>query len=138
MPCGGVFLRLCGVFGARPGDKELLDFHQLSVKLGNTFSPAHLVNRLQRHPEFVMRFADRAQRLFFNDGALTVARAQQRWRELAETLDTAIVAEAARWGDCNREAVRGDSEFNGHLLVRGVVDEQHRGFGDSGWPFLDL
>lgn len=51
------------------------------------------------NPDFRMTFADRVYRHLFNNGALTDAVAQARWRALQTQLDTAIVGESARWGD---------------------------------------
>ena len=49
--------------------------------------------------DFRMIFADRLYHHLYNDGALTDAAAMTRWQELQQTIDTAIVAESARWGD---------------------------------------
>ena len=63
-------------------------------------------NRIQRmfrsllvNQDFRMLFTDRMYKHLFNDGALTDAKAQARWQALANTINTAIVAESARWGD---------------------------------------
>lgn len=50
-------------------------------------------------PEFRLVLADRLYRHLFNDGALTDANAQARWRAITEPLEVAIAAESARWGD---------------------------------------
>ncbi len=52
-------------------------------------------------PAFRMKFADRLQRHFFNDGAMTVDRNQARLQRFRDLLDLPIVAESARWGDVN-------------------------------------
>ena len=46
-----------------------------------------------------MRFADRAYEHFFNDGAMTPEKAADFLWSRKETIDLAIVAESARWGD---------------------------------------
>ena len=51
------------------------------------------------NPDFRMVFADRLYRALANDGALTDAASEARWRALMAPLDAAIVAESARWGD---------------------------------------
>ncbi len=56
-----------------------------------------------KHPDFRMTLADRMYKHLFNDGALTDAAAQARWRRLNERIDPAIVAESARWGDVRVE-----------------------------------
>ena len=41
----------------------------------------------------------KAHRHLFNGGLLTPATLQERYRQLADPLTTAIIAESARWGD---------------------------------------
>ena len=49
--------------------------------------------------EYRIRFADIVHELFFNGGALTAEETGQRWARLADSLDEALIAESARWGD---------------------------------------
>jgi hypothetical protein len=63
------------------------------------FNPAWLHIRLTDHPEYLMKFADRVNKYFFNDGILTAAHNIRRWNDRAEQIDLAIIAESARWGD---------------------------------------
>ncbi|HUU90439.1 MAG TPA: lamin tail domain-containing protein [Phycisphaerae bacterium] len=65
--------------------------------------PSNLYAGLRNDPEFRMLFADRVQRHFFNDGALTPEQTQARYQVLADWIDRAIVGESARWGDSSRE-----------------------------------
>lgn len=58
-----------------------------------------LHRRLRNSSEYELRFADRIQKHFFNDGALTLERTQQTWAALNNTIEKAIIAETARWGD---------------------------------------
>jgi hypothetical protein len=51
------------------------------------------------NPDFRMTFADRLYRHLYNEGALTDAAAIARWQALQATIENAIVAESARWGD---------------------------------------
>ncbi len=53
------------------------------------------------NPVFRMMVADRLQRHFFNDGAMTVANNLARLQYFRDLLDLPIVAESARWGDVN-------------------------------------
>ena len=66
------------------------------------FNPRWLHLRLADHPRYRQRFADRAQRAFFNGGALDTPAALARWRALRGQLSGAILAESARWGDAKR------------------------------------
>ena len=52
--------------------------------------------------EYRLRFADRLQKHFYFDGALTPEACEERWMKFAAPLDRAIIAEAARWGDHRR------------------------------------
>lgn len=60
--------------------------------------PTRLFQKLRAFPEFRRAFAERARRHLTGDGALTPAAAAARYRRLAERLEPAIAAEAARWG----------------------------------------
>ncbi len=57
---------------------------------------------LRAHPEYRRLFGDRVQRHFFNDGALTPGQTEAIFDFHASSLDQAIVAESARWGDLLR------------------------------------
>lgn len=64
--------------------------------------PTGLLAGLLQIEEFRVLFGDRIQKHFFNGGALTPQRTAARWMEHAATLDNAIVAESARWGDLSQ------------------------------------
>ncbi|MHC4721720.1 MAG: lamin tail domain-containing protein, partial [Planctomycetota bacterium] len=66
------------------------------------FNPMSLHRELVGHPEYVMRFADRVHKHFFNDGALVETRCAARFMARANEIDLAIIAESARWGDAKR------------------------------------
>ncbi len=53
----------------------------------------------EANEEYALRFADRLYKHFFNDGVLTYQNALAAINYRAEQIDTAIVAESARWGD---------------------------------------
>lgn len=63
------------------------------------FNPWWLHNRLKLNSEYVLRFADRVHRHFFNGGALTAAASTARYQARMDEIDLAIIAESARWGD---------------------------------------
>ncbi len=52
-----------------------------------------------QNSDFKMALADRLYEQLFNNGPLTGANSQARWREISQQIDRAIVAESARWGD---------------------------------------
>src|SRR5262245_57996989 len=63
--------------------------------------------------EYQMDFADRVQRYFFDNGLLTPSSLTNRYRQLADSLEPAIIAEAARWGDDNHTPAYGLPEWLG-------------------------
>ncbi len=58
-----------------------------------------LWNALTEHPDFKLAFADRVYRHCFGDGALTESQTLARFDRLMRSIESAIVAESARWGD---------------------------------------
>ena len=62
-------------------------------------SPAEFYSKLRTYKAFRIRFGDRLQKLFFNNGIMTVENNTNRWDQMSETIEDAIIAESARWGD---------------------------------------
>ncbi|MHC4582469.1 MAG: CotH kinase family protein, partial [Planctomycetota bacterium] len=77
------------------------------------FNPAWLHLQLTAHPEYLMHFADRVHKYFWNDGLLTAAPNIQRWMTRADQIDLAIIAESARWGDAQRHPPRTKDDWEG-------------------------
>jgi hypothetical protein len=71
--------------------------------------PPDLFRYLDNIPDFVVRVGDRLHRHFFHDGALTPTQTAARFTRRTNELDTAIVAESARWGDYRRDVDRRSS-----------------------------
>jgi len=102
-------------------------------------TPFRLAEELKGNAEFRLAFADRVQKHFFNDGALTPAACVARWMKRAEQVDRAMVAESARWGYYRRNPpFTRDREWivEQKRLVRsyfpqrtGIVLEQFRAVG---------
>jgi hypothetical protein len=65
----------------------------------NRDRPTDLYRRLLRNDAFRARIAERIRLHLTGEGALTPEPAATLLQELAATLETAIVAESARWGD---------------------------------------
>jgi hypothetical protein len=61
--------------------------------------PTYLFDKLKKNTEYKMLLADRIQKHFFNNGALSESGASERYQKLAQKLDTALIGESARWGD---------------------------------------
>ncbi|MBN2132347.1 MAG: CotH kinase family protein, partial [Sedimentisphaerales bacterium] len=63
------------------------------------FNPQWLHQQLVAHGEYRMRFADRVYRHCFHDGCLTPQAAAGFLSSRRDTIELAIIAESARWGD---------------------------------------
>ena len=57
---------------------------------------------LRENAEFRLLFADHVHRHLFNNGAATSEVSYARYKELADEVELAIIAESARWGDQSR------------------------------------
>jgi hypothetical protein len=71
-------------------------------RLDANVEAAEAYSYLRQNEAFRLRFADRAQRALFNGGALTPAEAIKRYESVLAEMESAIVAESARWGDMHR------------------------------------
>ncbi len=82
-------------------DQEIvLDFvFRDRLDVSNSNSPAFVYSRLRANEEFRVRFGDRIQRHLFHEGVLTNDVARARWNARADQIDSAVIAESARWGD---------------------------------------
>jgi len=63
------------------------------------FTPWWLHLQLISNTEYRVHFGDRVHKHFFNDGVLTPASVSNIWMSRAAEIETAIIAESARWGD---------------------------------------
>jgi hypothetical protein len=66
-------------------------------------SPPRLFQKLREYEEFRVLFGDRVQRHLGPGGVLSPAAAAARFRANADLLESAILAESARWGDYRRD-----------------------------------
>lgn len=66
-------------------------------------NPEWMHEDLLANPEYRIAFADVAQRLLFNGGAFTPARAQAIWDGLAVQIDQAVIGESLRWAQSTEE-----------------------------------
>jgi len=64
----------------------------------HNFNPGWLHQVLLTRPQYREIFRDRAATLLAPDGALAAEASLSRWKQLRETIDPLIEAEAARWG----------------------------------------
>jgi hypothetical protein len=118
-------------------------FASTTVAVGSSFNqsnPLWMHTHLIVHPEYRMRFADRVYKHFFNDGVLTPKACTDRFMARVHQIETAIIAESARWGDSKRAKPRTKDDdwlpdINGMVtgyfpLRTGVVLNQ---FKSQGW-----
>ena len=66
------------------------------------FNPQWLHQQLMANEEYRMRFADMVQFAFFNDGPLSESALIEKLDAEAAKIETAVIAESARWGDAKR------------------------------------
>ena len=66
------------------------------------FHPQWLHYTLTANKEYVARFADRAYQLLYNEGALGGVKNRERFMQSANSIQEAIIAESARWGDAKK------------------------------------
>lgn len=81
------------------------DSEEVLINSGSTGIPTDPLGiriHVEKLEEYRIRFADRLQKHFFHDGAMTAEQAAARWRRRSDQLDLAIIGESARWGDHQR------------------------------------
>ncbi|MBN1781374.1 CotH kinase family protein [bacterium] len=66
-------------------------------------NPQWFHQKLCENPLYVDRFANRVTKYFFNDGVMTPEANLNRMLDRKKTIELAIIAESARWGDSKRE-----------------------------------
>lgn len=79
------------------------------------FNPQFLHQDLLVHEEYQQLFTDRVQRAMFNDGALTLENSRARLLERRDQIDSAIIGEAARWGDSKTEPAFDKSDWQSEV-----------------------
>ncbi|MFK7787336.1 MAG: chitobiase/beta-hexosaminidase C-terminal domain-containing protein [Crocinitomicaceae bacterium] len=65
----------------------------------NGQNSARVFNRSKVNQDFMMKFADRVYKLCFNNGPMTDDNSRLRWSTLNGNIQSAVIAESARWGD---------------------------------------
>lgn len=78
-----------------------LNGNVLSTKNDN--KPTYLFHQLKQNANFRKRFAERVQLHCYRGGPLSPEGALATFKELADPIDDALYAEAARWGDYRRD-----------------------------------
>jgi hypothetical protein len=86
-----------------PDENRTGPFSPATAGQFDSSNPMFMHGDLLANEEYRMRFADRIQKHFFNGGALSAGRVADLLARRAGILDSAIMAESARWGDSKRE-----------------------------------
>ena len=78
-------------------------------------NPQWIHQELMAHPDYRIRFADRAYKHLFNDGLLTPDQAIARFKARAAQIDMAIIAESARWGSASLNKTTWQAAINNEV-----------------------
>jgi hypothetical protein len=88
-----------GLYENRVNIGTLNDSYKMKVSTFNTLHPQWLHFKLSDNLEYRTRFIDHVYKHFFNNGSMTPANAPALFQSRAKEIETAIIAESARWGD---------------------------------------
>ena len=81
-------------------------------------NPQWMHQKLSENKNYRLKFADRVYKHFFNNGVLTLENNRARINERKSQIESAIIAESARWGDSKGELktkVHWNNEINNIL-----------------------
>ena len=80
-------------------NENRVSISNMTVTSFSQFHPQWLHSKLAANKEYQMRFADRAALHMTGEGALTPEKGLERFNKRVSEIDTAVIAESARWGD---------------------------------------
>jgi len=106
-------------------------------KMSDTRDVGQLHASLRQNLEYRLLFADHLHRHLFNGGVLTPKSLAERYREMAGSIEAAIIPESARWGDQHGRSIDQDDWYvmrdqilNTYLPQRSdIVLQQFRNVG---------
>ena len=84
-------------------EHNLEDLNENVTGENNNERPSRIFQKLRENDRYVRLFSDRVQKFCYGDGILTPDAVMERWLNRMEQVETAIPAEAARWGDYRRD-----------------------------------
>ena len=99
---------------------ENVNENNLNKNNGNSF-PTGMFHNLLLNPTFAKKYQRRAKELLADDGYLGERSVREVWDSLYHTIDKALYAESARWGDFRRD-VRPQPSYYGSNRVFTVDD----------------
>src|SRR5205085_1996267 len=85
------------------GERTLEGLDDNSMAFDDDQSPPRLFQKLRRNAEFRRLFAGRARQHLTNGRALTPEKAAERYQKWVKEIDSALIAESARWGGYRRD-----------------------------------
>ena len=88
--------------------------------------PTGIFNTLIKYPPFARRYVARAKELLADDGLLGEQSVVAVWDSLYHTIQTAIYAEAARWGDYRRDVHRWQTAGQLYTVDNHYMAERNR------------
>jgi hypothetical protein len=97
----------------------------LSKNNGNGF-PTGIFQNLMKNGHFARHYLERARELLADGGLLGEASVVAVWDSLYHTIDKAIYAEAARWGDYRRDVHRWQSAGQLYTVDDHYMEERNR------------
>lgn len=131
-----------GRFVFHSSDSDICLYYNWDINILHESGPSYTFDALESesHPDFWMRFADRAHALLADDGVLSVDRNIARYADVTNQVEAAVVAESARWGQgwWDRDAhwaVERRRLMEDFFPYR--TDELLRQFRAAGWYHLD-
>jgi hypothetical protein len=74
-------------------------------------NPQWIHQKLCDNPNYSLRFADRVYKFMFNSGALTKEKNIERITNRKSQIETAVIAESARWGDSKTSQPRTKADW---------------------------
>ena len=104
---------------------ENVNENNLSKNNGKSY-PTGIFQSLMKNPSFAHRYAARAQQLLADDGLLGESSVVALWDSLYHTIDKALYAEAARWGDYRRDVHQWQSKGKLYTVDKYYMQERNR------------
>ena len=104
---------------------ENLSENVLSKNNGQTF-PTGIFHNLMSNQQFARRYVKRAKQVLADDGLLGQQSVVGVWDSLYHTIEKAIYAEAARWGDYRRDVHRWQSAGQLYTVDEHYMAERNR------------
>jgi hypothetical protein len=96
--------------------------YKMEVAAFEQFHPQWLHFKLSQNAEYRQRFSDRSYKMYYNNGVLTPERTAELFKKRSLEIDTAVIAESARWGDVDYGILRTKVDWSR------AVDETMTGF----------